>query len=73
MCRPVFGGQPQAGAGRREYSPADVLATVGLRGPVDCTVVQGRIVVRDGRLVTVDEAAVAEEARRCCRAYLEKK
>ena len=56
-----------------EYSPADVLATVGLRGPVDCTVVQGRIVVRDGRLVTVDEAAVAEEARRCCRAYLEKK
>ena len=56
-----------------EYSPADVLATVGLRGPVDCTVVQGRIVVRDGRLVTVDEAAVAEEARGCCRAYLEKK
>ena len=55
-----------------EYSPADVLATVGLRGPVDCTVVQGRIVVMDGRLVTVDEAAVAEEARRCCRAYLEK-
>ena len=55
-----------------EYSPADVLATVGLRGPVDYTVVQGRIVVKEGHLVTIDEEAVAEEARRCCRNYLAK-
>ena len=53
-----------------EYDPSSVLATVGLRGPVDMTVVNGRIVVRDGRLVTVDEAAVAEQARSACRAYL---
>ncbi|WP_298034835.1 8-oxoguanine deaminase [uncultured Dysosmobacter sp.] len=53
-----------------EYSPADVLATVGLRGPVDCTIVAGRIVVRDGHLVTIDEGTVAEQARKCCRDYL---
>ena len=51
-------------------SPADVLATVGLRGPVDCTVVEGRVVVREGHLTTVDEIAVSEEANRVCREYL---
>ena len=56
-----------AGAGA---SPADVLGTVGLRGPVDCTVVEGRMVVREGHLTTVDELAVSEEANRVCREYL---
>ena len=46
-----------------EYSPADVLATVGLRGPVDWTVVNGKVVFRDGHLTTVYESAVAREAR----------
>ena len=55
-----------------EYSPADVLATVGLRGPVDYTVVAGKITVKEGRLVAIDEASVAEQARRCCRIYLSK-
>lgn len=55
-----------------EYSPADVLATVGLRGPVDYTVVEGRIVVKEGRLAGVDEAAVAERARAVCKAYLDR-
>ena len=53
-----------------EYSPADVLATVGLRGPVDYTVVNGKVVVKEGRLVTIDEDVTAEAARRCCRTYL---
>ena len=55
-----------------EYSPADVLATVGLRGPVDWTVVNGRIVVKEGRLVTIDEGRVAADARRACAGYLAK-
>ena len=55
-----------------EYSPADVLATVGLRGPVDYTVVEGRIVVKEGRLAGVGEAAVAERARAVCKAYLDR-
>ena len=47
-----------------------VLGTVGVRGPVDCTVVQGRVTVEGGRLVTVDEDALAREADARCRAYL---
>ena len=55
-----------------EYSPADVLATVGLRGPVDYTVVNGKITVKDGHLVTIDEDRIAAEAREVCRSYLSK-
>ena len=40
--------------------------------PVDYTVVHGRVTVRDGRLVTVDEEKVAQEANDKCRAYLAK-
>lgn len=54
------------------YDPASVLATVGLRGPVDMTVVGGKIVVRDGHLVTVDEEKLAAEANRVCGDYLAK-
>ena len=53
-----------------EYSPADVLATVGLRGPVDYTIVEGRIVVKEGHLVHVDEMETAQQARQVCGAYL---
>ena len=55
-----------------EYGPADVLATVGLRGPVDCTVVNGRVVVQEGHLVTIDEGRVAADARKACADYLAK-
>ena len=51
------------------YSPADVLATVGLRGPVDYTVVNGRVVVKEGHLVTIDEEKTAADARNACGAY----
>jgi cytosine/adenosine deaminase-related metal-dependent hydrolase len=54
------------------YDPRSVLGTVGLRGPVDYTIVNGRIVVREGHLVTVDEARIAEEAGRKCAEYLER-
>ena len=54
------------------YSPADVLATVGLRGPVDCTVVNGRVVEKEGHLVTIDEEKTAADARNACGAYLAK-
>lgn len=50
--------------------PKSVLGTVGLRGPVDLTVVNGKIVVQDGRLVTVDEERLSAEANRACAAYL---
>ena len=52
------------------YDPKSVLATVGLRGPVDYTVVNGKIAVRQGRLANVDESRLAVEAAEKCRAYL---
>ena len=52
--------------------PKNVLATVGVRGPVDYTVVQGKVTVRRGRLATMDEEKLAFEANRACMAYLER-
>ena len=52
--------------------PKNVLATVGVRGAVDYTVVQGKITVRRGRLATMDEEKLAFEANRACMAYLER-
>lgn len=54
------------------YDPKSVLGTVGLRGPVDCTVVNGKLVVRDRHLVTVDEELLAERAQIICDEYLKK-
>ena len=52
------------------FDAKSVLGTVGVRGAVDYTVVHGRVTVRQDHLVTVDEARVAEEANRKCKAYL---
>ena len=52
------------------YDPKNVLATVGVRGPVDYTVVNGAVTVRNGRLAAVDETAVAAAAGRKAAAYL---
>ncbi len=52
------------------YDPKSVLATVGLRGAVDTTVVNGRVTVEHGRLVTVDEDRLAAEADQVCKTYL---
>ena len=54
------------------YDPKSLPATVGLRSAVDYTVVNGRITVRQGRLVNVDEGRLAAEAAEKCRAYLGK-
>ena len=52
------------------FDPKSVLGTVGVRGPVDYTVVQGRVTVDHGHLVTVDEEPLAHDAEAKCRAYL---
>ncbi len=52
------------------FDPACMLGTVGVRGPVDYTVVHGRVTVEHGRLAAVDEARLAREAEAKCRAYL---
>lgn len=52
------------------FDPKSMLGTVGVRGPVDYTVVQGRVTVDHGHLVTVDEEQLAHDAEAKCRAYL---
>ena len=47
-------------------------ATVGFKGAVDYTVVNGRVVVKDGRLVNVDEDKLVREANRSVTEYLNK-
>ena len=54
------------------YDPKSVLATVGLRGPVDCTVVHGRVVVEHGRLTGIDEEELSARAAAQCRIYLKR-
>lgn len=53
-----------------EYDPSSVLATVGLRAPVDYTVVNGKITVAHGRLTGIDEEQISMEANNKCREYL---
>lgn len=50
--------------------PKAMPATVGLRGPVDYTIVGGRVTVEHGRLTRIDEERVATEANAKCLAYL---
>ena len=52
------------------FDARSMLATVGLSGPVDYTVVHGLITVADGHLTSVDENALSAEADHCCRRYL---
>ena len=47
-------------------------ATVGFKGSVDYTLVNGRVVVKDGRLVNVDEDKLVREGNRSVQAYLNK-
>jgi hypothetical protein len=44
---------------------------VGVKGPVDYTVVNGRVTVRDGRLTGVDEEKLAQEAEQEVQRYLD--
>ena len=52
------------------YDPKNVLATVGVRGAVDYTIINGRVAVRQGRLAGLDEEKLAAESRRACEKYL---
>lgn len=44
------------------YDPKSVLGTVGFKGSVDYTVVAGNVVVKDGKLVNVDENQIVKKA-----------
>ena len=48
------------------HDPANLLARVGVSGPVHLTMVGGEVVFAEGRLSGVDERKLAEEAERVC-------
>ena len=50
--------------------PKALLATVGLKGPVDYTVVNGRVTVENGRLAGIDEERLVRDAEREVARYL---
>ena len=50
--------------------PGSILATVGVSGPVDYTIVNGRVAVKHGRLCTVDESQVVAEGNELVRKLL---
>ncbi len=54
------------------FDPGCVLCTVGLRGAVDYTIVNGSVTVKNGRLVNIDEERLSREADRKIRKYLNK-
>lgn len=51
--------------------PRSLLATVGLKGPVDYTVANGRVVVDHGRLTGADEERIVFEANEELKRYLQ--
>lgn len=54
------------------YDPGCVLCTVGVRGAVDYTIVNGKITVKEGRLVSIDEEKLSADADRKIKDYLDK-
>ena len=53
-----------------DLDPKSLLGTVGWKGPVDYTVVNGKVTVRSGKLVNLDEEKAAREAAALVRDYL---
>lgn len=52
------------------YDPKSVLCTVGVKGAVDYTVVNGKVTVQNGHLRNIDEEKLAAEANREVARYL---
>jgi len=52
--------------------PKSVLATVGLKGAVDYTVINGKIVVKQGHLMTIEEEKIQYEADQCFMDFIKK-
>ena len=53
-----------------QFDPMSVLGTVGFKGSVDYTIVNGVPVVQNGELTTFDEAEAVRSANRVVRRYL---
>lgn len=54
------------------FDPKSLIATVGYKQAVDMTVVNGKVIVKDGKLVDVDEDLLYEEAQKSCEDLISK-
>ena len=48
------------------HDPANLIAKTGVTGPVWLTMVNGKVIYRDGVLLGVDEKQLAKDAERTC-------
>ncbi|MDD3363316.1 MAG: 8-oxoguanine deaminase [Hespellia sp.] len=55
-----------------QFDPKSLLGTVGFKGNVDYTVINGKVVVKDGHLCTLDEGSIVSKANQIVSHYLEK-
>ena len=53
-----------------QFDVRSMLATVGFKGNVDYTVVNGKIVVKEGKLVGIDEEKITEKANKLVENYI---
>ncbi|WP_061313006.1 8-oxoguanine deaminase [Clostridium botulinum] len=47
-----------------QFDPKSILGTVGIKGNVDYTIVSGEIVVKEGKLINIDEEKITYEANK---------
>ena len=52
------------------FDPKSVLGTVGLKGAVDYTIVNGEVAVENGHLARIDEEKLSREAGEQVKKYL---
>ncbi len=55
-----------------QFDPKALLATVGINRPVDYTIVNGKVVVEDGKLCNIDEKEIVKKANRIVQQFIEK-
>ncbi len=55
-----------------QFDVKSLFGTVGFKGSVDYTVVNGKVVVENGKLVTIDEEKVAADANRVVEKFISK-
>ena len=53
-----------------DFDPMSMLSTVGFKGAVDYTIVNGEVVVKDGKCVAIDEEKLFEKGDKKVREYL---
>lgn len=53
-----------------QFDVKSLLCTVGIKGAVDYTVVNGKVVVKNGKLVGIDEETVTEKANAAVKKYI---